>query len=84
MEEHLEEQLQALDIQTFVDKESGAIVRSMLYTNTLSAQAKLLKYKKLNVSPVLFAACILVPWRKWSYFEDNMTLEDYYYYYSSF
>jgi len=76
MEAHLEEQLQALNIQTCVDKESGAIVRTMAHTNTLNAQAKLQKYKQKNLSPVLFAAYVLVPWRKWAYFEEYMTSDE--------
>jgi hypothetical protein len=76
IESHLEEQLEAFESQTFVEEVGGVLIRSMVHTNTLNAQAKLLKYKKLNISPILFAACVLVPWRKWSYFEEGMTEEE--------
>jgi hypothetical protein len=85
MEDHLAEQLEAFDAATLIEggvynKESRAIegavyTRSMGHTNTLNAQAKLLKYKRLNTSVVLFAACVLVPWRKWEFFEGYMALD---------
>ena len=46
----------------------------MLKTNTLNAQAKLLKYKLLLTSLVYFAALVLVLWNKWQYIESNLTL----------
>jgi len=45
----------------------------MLKTNTLNAQAKLLKYRLLLTSPVYFAALVLVPWNKWQYIKSNLT-----------
>ena len=45
----------------------------MLKTNTLNAQAKLLKYRLLLTLPVYFAALVLVPWNKWRYIESNLT-----------
>jgi hypothetical protein len=75
VESHLEEQLEEFNSQTYIG-ESGVIVRTILHTNTLNTQAKLLKYKRKNVLPVLFAACVIVPWRKWAYFEENITLDE--------
>jgi hypothetical protein len=85
IEDYLAEQLEAFDAATLIEggvynKESRAIegavyTRSMGHTNTLNAQAKLLKYKRLNTSVVLFAACVLVPWRKWEFFEGYMALD---------
>jgi len=48
----------------------------MLYTNILNAKEKFLKYKHLNISPVLFAAVVLIPWSKWLYFEHYITLSE--------
>ena len=45
----------------------------MLKTNTLNAQAKLLKYQLLLTSPVYFAVLVLVPWNKWQYIKSNLT-----------
>ena len=45
----------------------------MLKTNTLNAQAKLLKYRLLLTLPVYFAALVLVPWNKWQYIKSNLT-----------
>jgi hypothetical protein len=43
----------------------GAVYTCLMgHTNTLNAQAKLLKYKIKNILAILFAACVLVPWRK--------------------
>lgn len=75
MADHLDDQLQAFKSQTFIN-EKGEEEKSLAYTNTLNALAKLQKYKDKNVSPVLFAACVLVPWRKWSYFEEWMTSKE--------
>jgi hypothetical protein len=61
-----------------LDEENGVIEKSMAHTNTLNPQVKLLNYKEKNISPVLFAACVLVPTRKWGYFEENMTLVELY------
>jgi hypothetical protein len=47
--------------------------RLMGHTNTLNAQAKLLKYKIKNTLAILFIACVLVLWRKWEFFEAYMT-----------
>jgi len=59
IEDHIERQLEAFDAETVM--EGGILIRSIGHTNTLNAQAKLLKYKQKNTSAVLFAACILVP-----------------------
>jgi len=48
----------------------------MGYINTLNAQLKLQKYKAKNTSVVLFAACVLIPWRKWDYFEEHLTAQE--------
>jgi hypothetical protein len=48
--------------------------QTMLKTNTLNAQAKLLKYRLLLTSLVYFAALVLVLWNKWQYIESNLTL----------
>jgi hypothetical protein len=75
MANHIDNQLQAFKSQTFIN-EKGEEEKSLAYTNTLNALAKLQKYKDKNVSPVLFAACVLVPWRKWSYFEEWITSDE--------
>jgi hypothetical protein len=49
-------------------KWNNNLERSRLQTNALNAQAKLLKYRLLLVSPVYILAVVLVPWYKWSYF----------------
>jgi hypothetical protein len=82
MEDYLAKQLDAFNAQYIIEDDffnessqttKGAVyTRSMGHTNTLNAQAKLLKYKNKNTSAVLFIACILVPWRKWEFFEAYM------------
>ena len=37
---------------------------------------KLKKYQWKNISPVLYATIVLVPWRKWEFFEDYIELEE--------
>jgi hypothetical protein len=86
MEDYLAEQLDAFEAETIMEGgvlnkatsmiEGAVYTRSMGHTNTLNAQAKLLKYKIKNTSAVLFAACVLVPWRKWGFFEAYMTLNE--------
>ena len=34
------------------------------------------KYRALLTSPVYYTAVVLVPWIKWEYFEDHMTMEE--------
>jgi hypothetical protein len=77
MEDHIEQQLEAFGVQTYAEEEGGTLIRSLGHTNALSAQAKLLKYKKKNESAVLFAAIVLFPSRKWAYFKEHMTLEEF-------
>ena len=55
------------------DAEEVIKEQTMLKTNTLNAQAKLLKYRLLLTLPVYFAALVLVPWNKWRYMESNLT-----------
>jgi len=78
MEEHLQLQLESFALQNQPSiKEDGAPVEySMGYINTLNAQLKLQKYKANNTSVVLFAACVLVPWLKWDYFEEHLTEQE--------
>ena len=46
------------------DAEEVIKEQTMLKTNTLNAQAKLLKYRLLLTLPVYFATLVLVPWNK--------------------
>ena len=46
------------------DAEEVIKEQTMLKTNTLNAQAKLLKYRLLLTLLVYFAALVLVPWNK--------------------
>ena len=71
MEEHMTRQLEAFDSVAFYTE--GPFVTSMGHTNTLNAQAKLKYYKGKNLSPVLYVACVLIPWFKWEFFEDGMS-----------
>ena len=43
------------------------------HVNTLNTQAKLEKYKAKNLSLVLYAVYILIPWFKWEFFKDRLT-----------
>jgi hypothetical protein len=62
-EEHL--QLESFSLQNQLSiEQDGAPECSIGYINTLNAQLKLQKYKKKNTSVVLYAACVLIPWRK--------------------
>lgn len=47
----------------------GGRQRSQLEINTMNAQYKLQKYRKLLTSPVYAAAIVLLPWVKWTYLE---------------
>jgi hypothetical protein len=47
--EHIEEQLRAFTTNEYLQEEDAKDKRTMLYTNTLNAQAKLLKYRKLLI-----------------------------------
>jgi len=78
MEEYLQLQLEAFAFQNQPPIKGGGAPSdySMAYINTLNAQLKLQKYKKKNASVVLFAACVLVPWRKWEYFEEHLTVQE--------
>lgn len=78
IEEHLALQLElfALQNEPPIEQDGAPNEYSMGYINTLNAQLKLQKYKAKNKSVVLFAACILVPWRKWDYFEDYLTAQE--------
>jgi hypothetical protein len=46
--EHIEEQLRAFTTNEYL-QEDAKDKRTMFYTNTLNAQAKLLKYRKLLI-----------------------------------
>jgi hypothetical protein len=79
IEDHLAKQLNTFEAETIMEggilNKATSIIEGAVYTcsmshmNTLNAQAKLLKYKIKNTSAILFAACILVPWRKWGFFK---------------
>jgi hAT family C-terminal dimerisation region len=77
LREHLESQLRALSSYELVgiynDVKEVIKQQIMLKTNTLNAEAKLLKYRLLLTSLVYFAALVLVPWNKWRYMESNLT-----------
>jgi hypothetical protein len=65
MEEHLQLQLESFSLRNQLSiEQDGAPEYSIGYINTLKAQLKLQKYKKNNTSVVLYAACVLIPWRK--------------------
>lgn len=49
----------------------GGRQRSQLEINTMNAQYKLQKYRKLLTSPVYAAAQVLLPWVKWHYLEGT-------------
>jgi hypothetical protein len=49
----------------------GGRQRSQLEINTMNAQYKLRKYRKLLTSPVYAAAQVLLPWVKWHYLEGT-------------
>ena len=42
----------------------------------MNTDIKLQKYRALLTSPVYYTAVVLVPWIKWEYFEDHMTIEE--------
>ena len=47
--------------------------KSRIQVNIMNADAKLLKYQQLLISPVYLMAVVLVPWCKWRYFESKWT-----------
>jgi hypothetical protein len=48
----------------------------MLQINIMNADIKLQKYRALLTSSIYYVAVVLVPWIKWEYFEDHMTIEE--------
>jgi hypothetical protein len=42
----------------------------------MNAGIKLQKYRALLMSYVYYTAVVLVPWIKWEYFKDHMTIEE--------
>ena len=73
MQEHLDEQLQHFGTYHIVDDEhpiDPPKEKTMLEVNTMNAQAKLKKYRKLLTAPVYPAALVLIPWNKWLYLDS--------------
>ena len=73
MQEHLDEQLQHFGTYHIVDDEhpiDPPKEKTMLEVNTMNAQAKLKKYRKLLTAPVSPAALVLIPWNKWLYLDS--------------
>lgn len=54
----------------------GGRQKSQLEINTINAQYKLQKYRKLLTSPVYPAAQVLLPWIKWSYIEGTSSAHE--------
>lgn len=74
--EHMQEQLRNFNSNDSLQAEDLENERSRLQINIMNADAKLQKYRALLTSPVYYAAVVLVPWRKWEYFEDHLSPEE--------
>jgi hypothetical protein len=72
----MEEQLFGFDVDEVDQTSQAELANNRLQLNIINTMKKLDKYRQLLTSPIYFAAVVLLPWYKWSYFEENMDAAD--------
>ena len=76
MAARIKESLTIANSNAELDDDDPFAEKTKMQSNILNARAKLVKYRKLLKSPIYIIAMVLIPWKKWHYFEKNWTLDE--------
>jgi hypothetical protein len=66
------DQLIAFDVDVIDQTDPADLAENRLELNITNALEKLDKYRQLLTSPIYLASVVLMPWYKWTYFEDTL------------
>ena len=72
----MEEQLFGFELDEVDQSNPQELASKRLELNIINAMQKLEKYRQLLTSPIYLVAVVLMPWYKWTYFEDSMSASD--------
>jgi hypothetical protein len=72
----MQDQLIAFEFDTIDQTNAADLAENQLELNITNAIEKLDKYRQLLTSPVYLASVVLMPWYKWTYFEDTLNAND--------